>query len=128
MATAKHKLQKLFFNPANQKLVEFFDELQKMAKDAFGIAVHAINEQFINAKMPPHLKKSKNRAHFENGTYEQIVSHLEREIELNGLEAHDELPINNVNQQPTKTNADRPEPTCHHCKKNRDITEISVDC
>ena len=57
MATAKHKIQKLVFNPANQKLVDFLDELQKLAKDAFGIAAHAIIEQFIYAKMPPHLKK-----------------------------------------------------------------------
>ena len=53
----------------------------------------------------------------ENGTYEQIVTHLEPELELNGLEAPDELPIKNVNQQPTNTNTDRPKPTCHHCKK-----------
>ena len=117
MATAKHKFQKLVFNPANQKLVDFLDELQKLAKDAFGIAAHAIIEQFIYAKMPPHLKKSINQAHLENGTYEQIVTHLERELELNGLEAPDELPVNNVSQQPTNTNADRPKPTCHHCKK-----------
>ena len=117
MATAKHKFQKLVFNPANQKLVDFLDELQKLAKDAFGIAAHAIIEQFIYAEMPPHLKKSINQAHLENGTYEQIVTHLERELELNGLEAPDELPINNVSQQPTNTNADRPKPTCHHCKK-----------
>ena len=119
MATAKHKFQKLVFNPANQKLVDFLDELQKLAKDAFGIAAHAIIEQIIYAKMPPHLKKSINQAHLENGTYEQIVTHLERELELNGLEAPDELPINNVSQQPTNTNADRPKPTCHHCKKPR---------
>ena len=117
MATAKHKFQKLVFNPANQKLVDFLDELQKLAKDAFGIAAHAIIEQFIYAKMPPHLKKSINQAHLENGTYEQIVTHLERELELNGLEAPDELPINNVSQQPTNNNAERPKPKCHHCKK-----------
>ena len=70
MATAKHKFQKLVFNPANQKLVDFLDELQKLAKNAFGIAAHAIIEQFIYAKMPPHLKKSINQAHLENGTYE----------------------------------------------------------
>ena len=55
MATAKQKFQKLVFNAANQKLVDFLDELQKLAKDAFGIAAHAIIEQFIYAKMPPHL-------------------------------------------------------------------------
>ena len=119
MATAKHNFQKLVFNPANQKLVYFLDELQKLVKDAFGIAAHAIIEQFIYAKMPPHMKKSINHAHLENGTYEQIVTHLKRELELNGLEALDEQPINNVSQQPTNTNADRPKPTCHHCKKRR---------
>ena len=96
MATAKHKFQKLVFNPANHKLVDFLDELQKPAKDAFGIANHAIVEQFIYAQTPPHLKKSINQAHLENGTYQQIVTHLERELELNGLEAPDELQINTV--------------------------------
>ena len=127
MATAKHKFQKLVFNPANQKLVDFLDQLQKLAKDAFGIAAHAIIEQFIYAKMPPHLKKSINQAHLENGTYEQIVTHLERELELNGLEAPDELQINNVNQQITKTNANRPISTCHHCGKPGHYKN-GVDC
>ena len=117
MATAKPKLQKLVFNPTNQKLVDFLDELQKLAKDAFGIAAHAIIEQFMCAKMPKHLKKLLNQAHLENGAYEQIVKHLERELELNGLEAPDELQINTVSQQPKKNNADRRKPTCHHCKK-----------
>ena len=79
MATARHKFQQLVFNPANQKLIDFLDELQKLAKDAFGVDAQAIIEQFIYAKMPPHLKKSVNQAHLENGTYEQIVTHLERE-------------------------------------------------
>ena len=117
MATAKHKFQKLVFNPANQKLVDFLDELQKLAEDAFGIAAHAIIEEFIYAKMQPHLKKSINQAHLENGTYEQIVTHLERELELNGLEAPDELPINIVSQHATHNIADRPKLTCHYCKK-----------
>ena len=86
MAAAKHKFQQLVFNPVNQKLIDFLDELQKMAKDAFGVAAQAINDQFIYAKMPPHLKKSKNHADLENGTYEQIVTHLEKELELNSLE------------------------------------------
>ena len=117
MATAKHKFQRLVFNPANQKLIDFLDELQKLAKDAFGVAAQAIIEQFIYAKMPPHLKKTINQAHLENGTYEQIVSHLERELELNGLEAPDEMQLNTVMQQDTQQNSEKPKPTCHHCKK-----------
>ena len=108
MATAKHKFQRLVFNPANQKLIDFLDELQKLAKDAFGVAAQAIIEQVIYAKMPPHLKKSINQAHLEDGTYEQIVSHLERELELNGLEAPDEMQLNTVMQQYTQQNSENP--------------------
>ena len=96
MATAKHKFQQLVFNPANQKLNDFLDELQKLAKDAFGVAAQAIIDQFIYAKMPPHLNKSKNQAHLENGTYEMIVTHLEKELELNSLEHPDETQMNTV--------------------------------
>ena len=96
MATARHKFQQLVFNPANQKLIEFLDELQKLGKDAFGVAAQAIIDQFIYAKMPPHLKKSKNQAHLENGTYEQVVTHLERELELQRLEYPDETQMNTV--------------------------------
>ena len=127
MATAKHKFQKLVFNPANQKLVDFLDEFQKLANDAFGIAAHAIIEQFIYANKPPNLKKSLNQAHLENDTYEKIVTQIERELELNGLEAPDELQINIVSQHATNIIADRPKPTCHHCK-NQEITGISVAC
>ena len=48
-------------------------------------------ENLLYAKMPPHLKKSINQAYLENGTYDQIVKHLEREMELNGLEADEPL-------------------------------------
>ena len=99
MATAKHKLQQLVFNPANQKLIDFLDELQKLAKDALGVAAQAVIEQLIYAKMPPHLKKSINQAHLENGTYEQIVTNLERELELNTLEYLDETQMNTVMHQ-----------------------------
>ena len=60
MATAKHKFQKLVNNPVNQKFVDFLDELQKLANDAFKIAAHVIIDQFMYVKTPPHLKKSLN--------------------------------------------------------------------
>ena len=116
MATAKHKFQKLVFEPSKHKLVDFLDELQRLAKDAFGQAAQSIIEQFIYAKMPPHLKKTINQAHLENGTYEQIVKHLERELELNGLEAADELPVNNINQQPSEETT-KQKAVCYYCKK-----------
>ena len=117
MATAKLKFQRLVFNPANRTLIDFLDELQKLAKAAFGVAAQAIIEQFIYAKMPPHLMKSIHQAHLQNGTYEQIMSHLERELELNGLEAPDEMQINSVTHQASQQNSEKSEPTFHHCKK-----------
>ena len=117
LAAAKHKFQLLVFIPANQKLTDFLDELQKLAKNAFGVAAQAIIEQFIYAKMSPHLKKSINQAHLDNGRYEQIVSHFERELDLNGLEAPDEMLINTVTQQAPQQNPNKPRPTCHPCTK-----------
>ena len=70
MATTKPKFQRLVFNPANQKSTDFLDELQKLAKDAFGFAAQDIIEQIVYAKMHPHLNKSINQVNWENGTYE----------------------------------------------------------
>ena len=67
--------------------------------------------------MPPRLEKSINQAHLKNGTYKQIVTHLERELELNGLEAPDELQRITVSHNTANGNADRPKPKCHHYKK-----------
>ena len=68
MATAKHKFQRLTFNPANHKLIDFLDELQKLAEDVFAVVAQAIIQEFIKTKMPPHLNKSINQAHLENRT------------------------------------------------------------
>ena len=127
MATAKHKFQPLVFNPANQKLTDFLDELQKLAKDAFGIAAQATIEQFIYAKMPPHLRKSINQAHLENGKNEQIVPQLVKELELNGLEASDETQIKTVTQQASQRNSEKPKATCHHCKRQVTIKISAVN-
>ena len=67
--------------------------------------------------MTPHLIKSIHQAHLENGTYEQIVTHLGKELELYGLEAPDKLQIDNVSQNTANANADRPKPKCHQCYK-----------
>ena len=67
--------------------------------------------------MPPHLKKSIIETQLENGTFEQIASNLEKELELSGLEAPDEMQTNTVTKQTTKPKPEKPKPTCHHCKK-----------
>ena len=53
----------------------------------------------------------------EIGKYEQIDTHLERELEQNGLEALDELQVKTVSQYTSK-NSKRHKPTCH-CRNKR---------
>ena len=88
-ASAKHSFHRLVFDPERQKLPDFLEELQESAEKAFGDIASQMIESLLYAKMPPHLKRSINQAYLENGTYEQIVRHLEREMELNGLESED---------------------------------------
>ena len=90
-ASAKHRFNRLFFDPENQKLPDFLEELKESAEKAFGVNAHQMIENLLYAKMPPHLKKFNIQAYLENGTYNQIVKHLEREMELNGLESDDTL-------------------------------------
>ena len=54
--------------------------------------------------MPPYLKKSINEAHLDSNRFQQIVSDPKMRLELNGLEASDELQINTVTQQATQQN------------------------
>ena len=88
-ASAKHRFHRVVFDPERQKLPHFLEELQESAEKAFGDIASQMIENLFYAKMPPHLKRSINQAYLENGTYEQIVRHLEREMELNGLESED---------------------------------------
>ena len=90
-ASAKHRFNRLMFQPENQKLPDFLEDLQENAEKTFGEAASRMIESLIYAKLPPHLKKSINRAYLENGTYELIVRHLEQKMELSGLETVEPL-------------------------------------
>ena len=86
-ASAKHRFNRLFFDSENQKLPDFLAELQESAEKAFGDNAHQMLENLLYAMMPPHLERSINQAYLENGSYDRIVKHLEREMELNGFDA-----------------------------------------
>ena len=68
--------------------------------------------------MPAYLKKSINQAPLEASTKKHIESHLGKALELNDLEAPDELQINTVTHQATQQNPQILKPTCHHSKKS----------
>ena len=75
--------------------------------------------------MPPQLKRSVSLARLENVTYEEVVTHLERELELNGLEEGDDIPVPTMSTAPTATQPGNellssgidPGTTCNSCRK-----------
>ena len=124
-ATAKHKWHKLVFDPNTMKLPDFLEELNQGDEKAFGEHAQAKIDSFLYAKLPPKLKRSVNMARLENAKYEEIVTHLERELELNGLEEGDDIHIPTMSTAPTATRPGTgllssgidPNITCNYCKK-----------
>ena len=124
-ATAKHKWHKLVFEPNTMKLPDFLEELNQGAEKAFGENAQAMIDSLLYAKLPPKLKRSVNMARLENASYEEIVTHLERELELNGLEGGDDITVPTMSTAPTATRPGTgllssgidPNVTCIYCKK-----------
>ena len=88
---AKHKWHILIFDPNTIKLPDFLDELNQGAEKAFGENAKSMIDSLLYAKLPPKLKQSVNMARLENGTYEEVVAHLEQKLERNALEESDDL-------------------------------------
>ena len=84
-------------------------------------------DSLFYAKLPPKLKRLVNMARLENPTYKEIVTHLDRELELNGLEEGDDLPVPTMSTAPTATGPGNglissgidPGITCNYCNKTR---------
>ena len=75
------------------KLQDFLEELNQGAEKAFGDNAQKMIDSLLYAKLPPKLKRSVNMARLEKGSYDEIVAHLERELELIALEESDDLPL-----------------------------------
>ena len=121
-ATAKQKWHLLVFDPNTTKLPDFLEELNQGAEKAFGDNAQKIIDSLLYAKLPPKLKRSVNIARLENGSYDEIVAHLERELELNALEESDDLPMASMTSSTTKaktvpSNVLRSDITCNYCKE-----------
>ena len=84
------------------KAPDFLVELNQGAEKAFGENAQAMIDSLLYAKLLPKLKSSVNMARLENATYKELVIHLKRELELNGLEEGDDIPV------PTMPTATRP--------------------
>ena len=115
------------------KLPDFLKELNQGAEKAFGEHAQAMIDSLLYAKLPPKLKRSVNMARLKNATYEEIVTHLERELELNGLEEGEDIHVPTMSTAPTATRPGTgllssgidPNITCNYCKKPG---HVKVDC
>ena len=121
-ATAKHKWHRLVFDPNTMKLPDFLEELNQGAEKAFGDHAQKMIDSLLYAKLPPKLKRSVNMARLENGSYDEIVAHLERELELNALEESDDLPMATMTSSTTKSKTplstgQMSDITCNYCKE-----------
>ena len=76
-------------------------------------------DNLLYAKVPPQLQRSLNLASLGNGTYDQFVTHLERELELKSLVSDGELLIPTLTAVPANDNQQNTENSkivCHYCK------------
>ena len=92
-----------------------------------------IIDSLLYAKLPSKLKRFVNTARLKNATYDETATHLECELELNGLEEGDYIPFPTLSTAPI---AARPGidllasvlilgTTCNYCK-NRDIPKTKA--
>ena len=119
-ARAKHNRNNFTIDSKAKSLPVFLEELNECAERAFGENAQHMIHSLLFAKLPPHLKRSLNLAYLENGTYDQIVAHLEKELELSGLENDGELKIPTMTAVPPndhQQNTDQTKIVCHSFKK-----------
>ena len=103
MSNQNHNWEKLTFDPNTKSLFDLLEELNECAERALDDNAQHMIDSLLYAKLPPHLKRSHNIVYLENGTYEQIVAHLERELELKSLENDGELTIPTMTDVPPMT-------------------------
>ena len=118
--TAKHKWHKLTFDPNTKPIPDFLEEINDCAERAFGDNAQNLIDSLLYAKLPHHLRRSLKLVYLENGTYDKILAHLEKELELNGLENDGELTIPTmtaVNPNDNQQNTEQTKVVCHPCKK-----------
>ena len=113
------------------KLPDFLEELNQGAEKDFGEHAQAMIDSLLYAKFPPKLKRSVNVARLENVTFEEIVTHQERVLELNGLEEGDDIPVPTMSTAPTTTRPGQgllssgidTGTTCNYCKKPEHVVD-----
>ena len=66
----------------------------------FGENAQAMIDSLSYGKSPPKLKRSVNMTILENARFDEIVTHLESELEIIGLEESDDIPVPTMSTVP----------------------------
>ena len=100
------------------KSPDFFEELNQAAEKAFGDNAEKMIDSLLYAKLSPKLKRSVNMARLQNGSYDEIVDHLQRQLELNALEEYATCQGRKWHPQHpmSKTPLFTGQMTCNYCK------------
>ena len=109
--------------PKYHEIAGFLGRIEQRAEKTFGENAKSMVDSLLFAKLPPKLNRSVNMARLENGTYEEIVAYLEKELALKALEESDDLPMatmasastnqSNLLSNGINTNTDA---QCSYCK------------
>ena len=127
-ATAKHKWLKFTFDSNTKSLSELLEELNECAERVFGDNAQHMIDSLLFAKLPPHSKRSLNVAYLEMGVSDQIVAHLEKELELSGLENDEELTIPTMTAVPPNENQQNNELAKIVCQYFKKPGHVIRDC
>ena len=129
VARTRWKCEQLHFDPSRQKFQDFLEQYQKLAQEAYGDDTPQFTETSFYAKLPPHLKRVLNQARLEAETYDTMVQHLEREMELNGLSDPIDNNVTGIHQidayeQQAAPNPPNPAGPCFGCGHSGYIIKI----
>ena len=113
------------------KLPDFLEELKQGAEKAFGDYAEKNIDSLLYAKLPLKLKRSVNMARLENRSYDEIVAHLYRELELNALEESDDLPMATMTSSTSKpktllSTGQATDIVCNYCKEKSHMVKDCV--
>ena len=111
-----------------QNLFNFFKELNEYAERAFGDQAHEMTDIFLYAKRPPHCERIFNLAYLQDGTRDQIVANLDKELELGGIENDGKLRIPTMLITAAKDNANKPNNSKIYCLYWKKLGHLNKNC
>ena len=100
-ATTKHKWPKFTFDPNTKSLSVFIKELNHCDEQVFESLAQLMTE-FRICKVTSTPQTVTKLSLFEISIHDQVIAHLDRELELSGLETDAKLPISTMAPTTTK--------------------------